>query len=62
VTERSNLWVGLAKETAHQLGTPISSLMGWVEYMRSVRDPEASIDPQEFIDQVQKICDEWNAT
>jgi signal transduction histidine kinase len=35
VTERSNLWVGLAKETAHQLGTPISSIMGWVEYMRS---------------------------
>lgn len=33
-TERSMLWVGLAKETAHQLGTPISSLMGWLEYMR----------------------------
>lgn len=36
VTERSNLWIGLAKETAHQLGTPISSIMGWIEYMRSV--------------------------
>lgn len=33
-TERSLLWVGLARETAHQLGTPISSLMGWIEYMR----------------------------
>ena len=29
--ERSSLWVALAKETAHQLGTPISALMGWVE-------------------------------
>jgi len=33
-TERSLLWVGLARETAHQLGTPISSLVGWIEYMR----------------------------
>lgn len=33
VTERSNIWVGLAKETAHQLGTPITSLMGWIEYL-----------------------------
>jgi two-component sensor histidine kinase len=33
-TERSLLWVGLARETAHQLGTPISSLMGWAELLR----------------------------
>jgi hypothetical protein len=33
-TERSLLWVGLARETAHQLGTPISSLVGWIEYMK----------------------------
>lgn len=32
--EQNNVWVGLAKETAHQLGTPISSLMGWIEYLR----------------------------
>jgi signal transduction histidine kinase len=29
--EQSNIWVGMAKETAHQLGTPLSSIMGWVE-------------------------------
>ncbi|MBD3393340.1 MAG: two-component sensor histidine kinase [Chitinivibrionales bacterium] len=58
ITERSNLWVGLAKETAHQLGTPISSLMGWVEYMRSVDDPEGEIDPQAFMGQLQRICDD----
>ncbi|GIV58422.1 MAG: two-component sensor histidine kinase [Rhodothermaceae bacterium] len=33
-SEQSSLWVGMAKEAAHQLGTPISSLMGWVEVLR----------------------------
>lgn len=32
--EQQFLWVGLAKETAHQLGTPISSLLGWLELLR----------------------------
>lgn len=32
--EQNRIWVGLAKETAHQLGTPISSITGWVEYLR----------------------------
>ena len=32
--EQNRIWVGLAKETAHQLGTPISSLTGWIEYLR----------------------------
>ena len=35
VTEQSNLWVGLAKETAHQLGTPLTSLSGWIEYLQT---------------------------
>lgn len=34
-SEQDQVWVGLAKETAHQLGTPISSLMAWVELMKS---------------------------
>ncbi len=33
-SEQSNIWVGMAKETAHQFGTPISSLMGWLEMLR----------------------------
>ena len=33
--EQNRVWVGLAKETAHQLGTPTSSLLGWVEYLRT---------------------------
>jgi signal transduction histidine kinase len=55
-TERSNLWVALAKETAHQLGTPISSLMGWVELMRSLDDPENTMEPAEFMKQLSSIC------
>ena len=33
--EQNKVWVGLSKETAHQLGTPISSLMAWVEILKS---------------------------
>jgi len=33
-TEKSFLWAGMAKETAHQIGTPLSSLMGWVEILK----------------------------
>lgn len=33
-TEKSYLWAGMAKETAHQIGTPLSSLMGWVELLK----------------------------
>ncbi len=33
--EQNRVWVGLAKETAHQLGTPLSSLMAWVEYFKA---------------------------
>jgi signal transduction histidine kinase len=38
--EQNRVWVGLAKETAHQLGTPLSSLMAWVEYLKEI--PEMS--------------------
>jgi signal transduction histidine kinase len=36
-SEQNQVWVGLAKETAHQLGTPISSLMAWMDYLKSTR-------------------------
>src|SRR5206468_9902722 len=38
--EKRTIWVGMAKETAHQLGTPLSSLMGWSAILRArVPDP-----------------------
>jgi nitrogen-specific signal transduction histidine kinase len=39
-SEQSNIWVGMSKETAHQLGTPLSSLLGWAEMLRlNATDP-----------------------
>ncbi|MFO8100349.1 MAG: HAMP domain-containing sensor histidine kinase [Salinibacter sp.] len=40
-SEQSNLWMGMAREAAHQLGTPLSSLMGWIQMLRSAGDDEA---------------------
>ena len=48
--EQNRVWVGLAKETAHQLGTPISSLMAWVEYFKE----ESSIKDKELIGELDK--------
>jgi signal transduction histidine kinase len=48
--EQNQVWVGLAKETAHQLGTPISSLMAWVEHLRL----ENSDKNREIIDELDK--------
>jgi hypothetical protein len=42
-TEQSNIWVGLSKETAHQLGTPLSSLMGWNELIKANSGNEAKV-------------------
>jgi len=48
--EQSNIWVGMAKETAHQFGTPISSLMGWIEMMKiNYQKPDAVLDISEEI-------------
>lgn len=48
--EQNRVWVGLAKETAHQLGTPLSSLMAWIEFMRE--DPE--MKGKRFIEELEK--------
>lgn len=42
--EKRTIWVGMAKETAHQLGTPLSSLLGWIELLRAhlETDPRAA--------------------
>lgn len=45
--EQNKVWVGLTKETAHQLGTPISSLMAWMAVMREIHPDDALIDEME---------------
>lgn len=49
-SEQSNIWVGMAKETAHQFGTPISSLMGWLEMLKiNYKEPVKVLDISEEI-------------
>jgi two-component system, sporulation sensor kinase D len=38
MNDQNKVWVGMAKETAHQIGTPLSSLMAWVEYLKTTRE------------------------
>ena len=56
-SEQSNIWVGMAKETAHQFGTPISSLMGWLEMLKiHYKDPDKVLDiSEEITDDVEKL-------
>ena len=42
--EQNQVWVGMSKETAHQLGTPLSSLMGWVEYLKTTNLEASTVD------------------
>lgn len=42
--EQSSLWIGMAREAAHQLGTPISSLMGWIALLRDNLDDEQNLN------------------
>lgn len=64
-SEQSNIWVGMARETAHQLGTPISSLMGWVELVReqTANDAYASETLKEMhndLMRLQKIAERFS--
>ena len=56
--EKRAIWVGMAKETAHQLGTPLSSLMGWNELLRSrVQGPasESTVPAAELVEAVDEM-------
>lgn len=41
--QENRVWVGMAKETAHQLGTPISAIIGWIEHMKMIREDDEEI-------------------
>lgn len=60
-SRQNRVWVGLAKETAHQLGTPISSLLGWIEYLRG-QGVEADVvdEMQKDVTHLQKITDRFS--
>lgn len=60
-SEQNQVWVGLAKETAHQLGTPISSLMGWIECLEMEIIPEnAPVEMRKDIDRLKIITERFS--
>ncbi|ANW97315.1 histidine kinase [Wenyingzhuangia fucanilytica] len=54
VSEKNKLWSGMAKETAHQIGTPLSSLLGWVEILRA-----ENINPS-YVNEIEKDVEHLN--
>lgn len=60
-SEQSKVWAGMAKETAHQLGTPISSLMGWIEVMKmNYPDEQAFGEMDKDIDRLKLVSERFS--
>jgi hypothetical protein len=60
-SEKNKLWAGMAKETAHQIGTPLSSLVGWMEILRSENvNPEYILDIEKDIDRLKTITERFS--
>lgn len=63
--EQNRIWVGMAKETAHQLGTPISAIMAWVEYLKVEHgdNPEledVATELTQDVDRLQLVAERFN--
>jgi two-component sensor histidine kinase len=62
--EQNQVWVGLAKETAHQLGTPLSSLMAWLEIMKiddDIKDKEVTKELEKDISKLELITSRFSS-
>ncbi len=58
---QNKLWAGMAKETAHQIGTPLSSLIGWVEILKADNVEESTIvEIEKDIDRLQTITERFS--
>lgn len=61
ISVQNKLWAGMAKETAHQIGTPLSSLLGWVEIMKLDEVDEQTVtEIQKDVDRLQTIADRFS--
>jgi signal transduction histidine kinase len=61
--EQNRVWVGMAKETAHQLGTPISSLLAWLEYLKEKykdSDAETLSEIEHDIQRLELVADRFS--
>lgn len=60
-SEQNKLWAGMAKETAHQIGTPLSSLLGWNELLKQERiNPEITKEIDKDISRLETITDRFS--
>ena len=60
-SEQNQVWAGMAKETAHQLGTPLSSLMGWIELLKMQEEPFVGTHEMEKdIERLQIVTDRFS--
>ncbi len=58
---QNKLWSGMAKETAHQIGTPLSSLIGWTEILKSEHvNPDYIIEIEKDVDRLQTITERFS--
>ena len=55
--EKQNIWIGLSRETAHQLGTPVSALIGWLDYLKNKKTAIDEVLPEieSDIDRLQQV-------
>lgn len=64
-SEQSNIWVGMARETAHQLGTPLTSIMGWIELLKlygakSAKILETISEFEQDVQRLHKVADRFS--
>jgi len=61
IADQNKLWTGMAKETAHQIGTPLSSLVGWTEILKTENvNPDYIIEIEKDIDRLQTITERFS--
>lgn len=59
--EQNKLWTGMAKETAHQIGTPLSSLIGWTEILKTENvNPDYIVEMEKDVDRLQTITERFS--
>jgi two-component system, sporulation sensor kinase D len=59
-TEQNRVWVGLSKETAHQLGTPISSLMAWIELLKDKYHDDLIMEMEKDVNRLEMIAERFS--
>ena len=60
-SEQNKLWVGMAKETAHQISTPLTSLMGWIEVLKEKKMEKGSIlEIEKDVNRLELIADRFS--